>query len=83
MPSLAISAYTATTALGRGLEAQASALRSRRSGLRRNDFGEGAAAEARLDTWIGRVDGLEDEALPAEFAAAMSRVVKFGSLSRM
>lgn len=69
MPSLAISAYTATTALGRGLEAQASALRSRRSGLRRNDFGEGAAAEARLDTWIGRVDGLEDEALPAEFAA--------------
>jgi 3-oxoacyl-[acyl-carrier-protein] synthase-1 len=68
MPALAIRAYTATTALGRGREAQADALRARRSGLRRNDFGEGAVADARLDTWIGRVDGLEDAALPAEWA---------------
>ena len=56
---LAIRAYTATTALGRGREAQAAALRERRSGLRRNDFGK-----APLDTWIGRVDGLEEKALP-------------------
>jgi len=60
---LAIRAYTATTALGRGREAQAGALRERRSGLRRNDFGK-----APLDTWIGRVDGLEDEALPPAWA---------------
>lgn len=60
---LAIRAYTATTALGRGREAQAGALRERRSGLRRNDFGK-----APLDTWIGRVDGLEDEALPRAWA---------------
>lgn len=60
---LAIRAYTATTALGRGREAQAGALRERRSGLRRNDFGK-----APLDTWIGRVDGLEDDALPQALA---------------
>ncbi len=61
MPPLAIRAYTATTALGRGRQAQAEALQSRRGGLRRNDFGDGD----RLDCWIGRVDGLEQEALPA------------------
>ena len=44
MPALAIRAYTATTALGRGREALADALRERRSGLRRNDFGNDATA---------------------------------------
>ncbi|MDN5781920.1 MAG: beta-ketoacyl-ACP synthase, partial [Luteimonas sp.] len=63
-PALAITAHTATTALGRGREAQARALRDRRGGLRRNDFGDGLAGEQRLDTWIGRVDGLEDTILP-------------------
>ena len=63
MPPLAIRAFTATTALGRGLAAQADALRARRGGLRRNDFGE-----AGLDTWIGRVDGLEEAPLPARWA---------------
>ncbi|MGY0505776.1 beta-ketoacyl-[acyl-carrier-protein] synthase family protein [Luteimonas sp. e5] len=67
MPPLAISICTASSALGRGREAHLKALRERRSGLRRNDFGplhEGAP----LATWIGRVDGLEDLALPAELA---------------
>jgi 3-oxoacyl-[acyl-carrier-protein] synthase-1 len=63
MPALSIRAYTATTALGRGRAAQADALRTRRGGLRRNDFGDAA-----LDTWIGRVDGLEDAALPPALA---------------
>ncbi|HET6435716.1 MAG TPA: beta-ketoacyl-[acyl-carrier-protein] synthase family protein [Xanthomonadaceae bacterium] len=63
MPPLAIRAHTATTALGRGLAAQVEALRARRSGLRRNDFGD-----AGLATWIGRVDGLEDAPLPARLA---------------
>ena len=63
MPALAITAYTATTALGRGRESQLEALRARRGGLRPNDFGPDP-----LPAWIGRVDGLEDEALPAEFA---------------
>ncbi len=69
MTPLAIRAYTATTALGHGREAQLQALRARRGGLRRNDFGEGATAEARLDAWIGRVDGVEDVVLPAALAA--------------
>jgi 3-oxoacyl-[acyl-carrier-protein] synthase I len=63
MPALAVAAYTATTALGRGRDAQARALRERRGGLRRNDFGD-----APLDTWIGRVEGLEDAPLPAALA---------------
>ena len=67
MPPLAIRAYTATTALGTGRDAQAVALRARRGGLRRNDFGD-AAPGIRLDTWIGRVDGLETMPLPAQWA---------------
>ena len=61
---LAIRHFTATTALGRGRDAQLNAFRERRGGLRRNDFG----GEGRLDCWIGRVDGLESEALPASLA---------------
>lgn len=68
MTPLAIRAHTATTALGPGRDAQAAALRTRRSGLRRNDFGTGATADARLETWIGRVAGLEDLRLPPELA---------------
>ena len=45
------------TPLGLGCEATLAALREGRSGLRPNDF-----ETARLDTWIGRVDGLEDGA---------------------
>ena len=63
MPPVAILAYTATTALGRGRAAQADALLGRRSGLRRNDFGADP-----LPTWIGRVDGLEDATLPAHLS---------------
>lgn len=68
MPPLAVRAYTATSALGRGREAHAQALRERRSGLRRNDFAPTAPGEAPLECWIGRVDGLEDVRLPAELA---------------
>lgn len=60
MPPLAIRAFTATTAAGPGRDALARALRDCRTGLRRNDFGDAA-----LDTWIGRVDGVEDAPLPA------------------
>lgn len=64
LPPLAIRAYTATTALGPGCGAQLDALRARRSGLRRNDF----AAATALDTWIGRVDGVEEAPLPSHLA---------------
>lgn len=68
IPALAIRAYTATTALGRGRAAQAQALEERRSGLRRNDFGPDP-----LDCWIGRVEGLEDAPLPDALASWESR----------
>ena len=61
--ALDILAYTATTALGAGRDAQREGLRERRSGLRRNDFGN-----APLDCWIGRVEGVEAVALPAHLA---------------
>lgn len=64
MPALAISAYSATTALGRGRAAQTQGLHDRSSGLRRNDFG----GEGRLECWIGRVDGLEQAPLPSSLA---------------
>jgi 3-oxoacyl-[acyl-carrier-protein] synthase-1 len=64
MNPLAISACTATSALGRGLAAHLDALRHARSGLRRNDF-----SSAPLACWIGRVDGVEDEPLPEAHAA--------------
>ena len=63
MPPLAIRAYTATTAVGRGRSALSSALREGRSGLRRNKFGTDP-----LDCWIGRVEGIEDAPLPAQWA---------------
>jgi 3-oxoacyl-[acyl-carrier-protein] synthase-1 len=60
---LNVSAYTALCAAGAGRESLLAALRARRSGLRTNDF----TAEP-LQTWIGRVDGLESRPLPAELA---------------
>jgi 3-oxoacyl-[acyl-carrier-protein] synthase-1 len=60
MTPLAVTAYTATSAMGCGLAAQLDALRHARSGLRPNDI-----STAPLDCWIGRVDGLEVATLPA------------------
>jgi len=61
---LAVSAYTATSALGRGREAHREALWHARSGLRPNDF-----SSAPLACSIGRVDGVEAAPLPAAWAA--------------
>jgi 3-oxoacyl-[acyl-carrier-protein] synthase I len=63
MRPLAITAYSLCSAAGDGQVATLRALRERRSGLQRNDFGV-----APLATWIGRVAGLEDRALPAQLA---------------
>jgi 3-oxoacyl-[acyl-carrier-protein] synthase I len=56
---LQISAYTTTTACGRGRLALLDSLQRERSGLRANDFGVHA-----LDTWIGRVDAVESVEIP-------------------
>jgi 3-oxoacyl-[acyl-carrier-protein] synthase-1 len=65
---LNILAHSATTALGAGLDAQRQALAQGRSGLRRNDFGADP-----LDCWIGRVDGVEEVALPPALAGLECR----------
>jgi 3-oxoacyl-[acyl-carrier-protein] synthase I len=58
-----ITAHTASSALGRGLADHLDALREGRSGLRANDF-----TVAPLECAIGRVDGLEQTALPDAYA---------------
>jgi 3-oxoacyl-[acyl-carrier-protein] synthase-1 len=59
-----ITAFTATCAAGTGNDRLWQALRDGRSGLRENDFGANP-----LPTWIGRVPGIDESALPEEFAA--------------
>lgn len=61
---LRVTAYTLCSAAGDGRAATLSALRERRSGLVRNDFGP-----APIATWIGRVPGLEQEPLPGQLAS--------------
>lgn len=53
---LHIAAWTLVNALGRGKNASRDALLASRSGLRPCDF-----EDSELDTWLGRVDGLEDQ----------------------
>ena len=64
MTPLLLSAYTATTCLGRGLAATHEALRNGRSGLAPCAF-----ESVRLDTWMGEVAGVDAEKLPASLAA--------------
>ncbi len=56
MTALTVTAMATANPLGRGLTATWDALRKDRHGLRPNDFGDAA-----VKTWIGRVDGLEEE----------------------
>ena len=62
--ALALTAYTATTALGVGRAPLLDALRTGRSGLKPCDF-----KSAALPTWIGEVPGLDDVRLPEPLAA--------------
>jgi 3-oxoacyl-[acyl-carrier-protein] synthase-1 len=57
---LLISACTATSCIGRGLDATLASLRQGRSGLAPCAF-----ESVRLDTWIGEVPGVDDCGLPA------------------
>jgi 3-oxoacyl-[acyl-carrier-protein] synthase I len=60
---LAVTAYTATSALGHGLDAHLQALQQQRSGLRPNHF-----SETPLACWIGQVEGVESVSLPGKHA---------------
>lgn len=76
MQPLALTHYTVVNSLGCGVDATLSALRDGRSGLRHCDF-----LDAALDTFIGRVDGIEDEPVIerlAEFDCRNNRLAEIG-----
>lgn len=76
MKPLAVTAYTATSALGRGTGALLDALRHGKGGLKANDFDR-----AELRAWIGRVAGLEEAPLTgplAEFDCRNNRLAQLG-----
>jgi 3-oxoacyl-[acyl-carrier-protein] synthase-1 len=76
MKPLAITAYTATSALGRGVAAMLEALRRGASGLKPNDFDR-----AELRAFIGRVAGLENEPVTgalARFDCRNNRLAEVG-----
>ena len=60
---LKIVSHTATSAAGTGLDQLRQSIRDCQSGLRTNDFEHCA-----LETWIGRVPGVESVALPEDFS---------------
>ena len=68
MVKIALSHYTATSAAGTGIDALRASLSSRTSGLRLNDF-----PECDIETWIGRVPGVEDISLPSDAEHLQSR----------
>jgi 3-oxoacyl-[acyl-carrier-protein] synthase-1 len=63
IPPLAVTGFSATSALGHGAAAHAEALRGKRGGLRANDF-----SSAPLECFIGRVNGVEAAPLPRELS---------------
>ena len=65
---LAITGYTATSALGPGIDHIQSSILAKRSGLRKNDF-----PGCDLETWIGRVSALETTGMPSHLEPLDSR----------
>jgi 3-oxoacyl-[acyl-carrier-protein] synthase I len=63
MTPLVLTAYTATSAIGRGLLATLESLRGARTGLTRCAF-----ETVVLDTWVGEVPGVDATELPASLA---------------
>lgn len=64
MKPLLLSAFTATTCLGVGLDAHRTALRENRSGLQPCAF-----ETVDLPTWVGEIPGLDEHPLPAALTA--------------
>ncbi|EQD30860.1 3-oxoacyl-(acyl carrier protein) synthase I, partial [mine drainage metagenome] len=79
MQPLVLSHYTLVNALGRGLSPTFTALRTMKSGLRHCDF-----MDASINTYIGRVDGLEEEPIVArlrDFDCRNNRMALMGLTS--
>lgn len=78
MSPLSVTCFALASSLGHGVDAALRALTASTSGLRRNDF-----LDCALDTYIGRVEGIEAEALPdglARFDCRSSRLAQLGLL---
>lgn len=75
MDALELTSYTATTCLGRGLDAQLVALRQQSSHLHPCDFGD-----ATIDTWVGTVAGVDETRLPAALGAYECRNIRLAYL---
>ncbi len=76
MTPLLLSAFTATTCLGRGLDATRKALRTGRSGLAPCAF-----ETVELDTWVGEVAAVDDQKLPdalADYDCRNNRLTRMG-----
>jgi 3-oxoacyl-[acyl-carrier-protein] synthase-1 len=76
MQPLILSAFTLINCLGRGLDATLAALREQRSGLRHCDF-----PGAELDTYIGRVEGIENEPISgrlSDYDCRNNRLARIG-----
>jgi 3-oxoacyl-[acyl-carrier-protein] synthase-1 len=74
---IAIDAYTLTSAAGIGTRAIGTSLCKQVSGLRANDFSPARS----LNTWIGRVDAVEQETLPkvwAQYDCRNHRLARLG-----
>ncbi len=77
MTPLPITAFTLSNGCGVGVGAVRAALRAGTSGLAHNDF----ELAPGLDTWIGRVEGLESMSLPSSFSAYDCRNNRLAQLS--
>ncbi|WP_296894729.1 beta-ketoacyl-[acyl-carrier-protein] synthase family protein [Thiobacillus sp.] len=76
MTPLLLSAFTATSCLGRGVDATRQALHTGHSGLAPCAF-----ETVKLDTWIGEVAGVDDEKLPeplADYDCRNNRLTRMG-----
>lgn len=76
MTPLVLTRYTTTNALGRGNRSTLEALRARRSGLENCDF-----EDCRLETFIGRVSGLEEWSIEARLEPFDCRNNRLASLA--
>src|SRR5213082_994281 len=76
MDPLALTSFTATSCMGRGVAATLATLRERRTGLAPCAF-----ETVRLDTWVGEVAGVDEAPLPAtlrEFECRNNRLAHLG-----
>src|SRR3989440_440007 len=76
MNPLALTSFTATSCIGRGVAATLATLRERRTGLAPCAF-----ETVTLDTWVGEVAGVDEAALPAtlrEFECRNNRLAHLG-----